>query len=213
MREPKKLPWNEEYKVDVPEGQVGEWSIKHVTVDEEDEKRGRMFACNPSSMGRCVRAGVYTMLYHNGELWMSDTSDEIRDHLAPIHETKRAGGNVLINGLGIGVVTDAIASLENVTKVTVIENSPEVIELVGPTMLKKHGDKLEIIEADSYDFKPPKGERYTVVWHDIWLHLCTDNLDEMAKLHRKYGRRTDWQGSWGKELLRYRRQQDRSQGW
>lgn len=213
MREPKKLPWYEEYKVDVPEGQVGDFRIEHVTVDAEDEKRGRMYAANPSSGGRFVKAGKYTMLYEKGSLWMSDTPDEIRDHLEPIHEASRAGGNVLINGLGIGVVTDAIASLENVTKVTVIEKSPEVIELVGPSLLKKHGDKLEIIEADSFEYRPPKGVRYTVVWHDIWLHLCTDNLDEMAKLHRKFGRRTDWQGSWGKELLKYRRQQDRRQGW
>lgn len=197
----------------MPEGQVGNFSIKHVTVDAEDEKRGRMFACNPSSGGRFVKAGKYTMLYENGSLWMSDTPDEIRDHLEAIRQARRAGGHVLINGLGIGVVTDAIASLENVTKVTVIEKSPEVIELVGPTLLKKHGDKLEIIQADSYEYRPPKGVRYTVVWHDIWLNLCTDNLDEMAKLHRKFGRRTDWQGSWGKELLKYRRQQDRRQGW
>jgi len=146
-------------------------------------------------------------------MWMSDTPDEIKDHLEPIRQARREGGHVLINGLGIGMVASAIAALENVTKVTVIEMSPEVIALVGPSLIERFGSKIEIIEADSYTFKPPKGVRYTVVWHDIWLHLCTDNLDEMAKLHRKFGRRTDWQGSWGKELLKYRRQQDRRQGW
>lgn len=205
--------WYDDYKVNVPEGETGDFSIKHVIVGSEDEKNGRMRACNPTSMGRFVPAGRYTMLYQKGSLWMSDTPDEMRDHLSPIHEAERSGGHVLINGLGIGMVAGAIASFENVTKVTVIEKSPEVIALVGPSLTEKFGSRIEIIEADAYEFKPPKGVRYTVVWHDIWMNLCTDNLDEMAKLHRKYGRRTDWQGSWGKELLKYHRRQERSQGW
>ncbi len=205
--------WYDKYKVNVPEAAIGDWKIEHVIVSDEDEKGGRMRACNPSSMGRFVSAGRYTMLYNKGALWMSDTRDEIKDHMSPIYEAKRVGGHVLINGLGIGMVAGAIAALENVTKVTIIENSPEVIALVGPSLTEKFGSKIEIIEADAYEFKPPKGVRYTVVWHDVWIDLCTDNLDEMAKLHRKYGRRTEWQGSWGKELLRYHRRQEKSRGW
>lgn len=208
-----RIKWYDQYKVTVPEAENGEWQIKHTLVSDEDEKGERMRACNPSSRGRFVPTGLYTMLYHNGSLWMSDTPDEIRDHLSPIIEAKCRGGNILINGLGIGMVAGAIATLEHVSKVTIIEKSPEVIALVGPSLTEKFGSKIEIIEADSYEFKPPKGVRYTVVWHDIWLDLCTDNLQFMAKLHRKYGRRTDWQGSWGKELLKYHRQRERSNGW
>jgi hypothetical protein len=207
------IPWYEEYKVNVPEAEIGGWKIKHVIVSDEDEKGGRMRACNPSSMGRFVRAGRYTMLYNTGSLWMSDTPDEIKDHLEPIHQARREGGNVLINGLGIGMVAGAIASLKKVTKVTIIEKSPEVIALVGPSLTEQFGSKVEIIEHDAYTFKPPKGVRYSVVWHDIWIDLCTDNLKDMAKLHRKFGRRTDWQGSWSKELLQYRRRQERNSGW
>ena len=46
----------------------------------------------------------------------------------------------------------------------------------------------------------PRGMKFTVVWHDIWNHICSDNLPDMHKLHRKYGRRTDWQGSWARHL-------------
>ena len=56
--------------------------------------------------------------------------------------------------------------------------------------------KLNIICADALEWKPPKGTRYNAVWHDIWDNICGDNLDDMKKLHRKYGRRTNWQGSW-----------------
>jgi hypothetical protein len=51
------------------------------------------------------------------------------------------------------------------------------------------------------------------VWHDIWLDLCTDNLEGMGKLHRKYGRRTDWQGSWEKDRLLSHRRREKARGW
>jgi hypothetical protein len=212
-------PWHQKYKVSIPEDSIGDWTIEHHTVEPSEAAFGRMRACNPSSGGRFVPEGTYTGLKHKGILWMSDTPDEIRDHIAPIHEAQRRGGHILINGLGIGMVTAAVLDMTDdegnfvVEKVTVIELSSEVIYLVGRILQERYGDRLEIIEADSYEFRPPKGIRYSMVWHDIWLDLCTDNLQEMAKLHRKYGRRTDWQGSWGKELLQSQRRRERNQGW
>lgn len=55
---------------------------------------------------------------------------------------------------------------------------------------------MQIINADAFAYKPPKSKRYGAVWHDIWANICADNLPEMHKLHRKYGRIADWQGSW-----------------
>ena len=64
--------------------------------------------------------------------------------------------------------------------------------------------RVTIINADAFEWKPPKDQRYDVVWHDIWDNICGDNLPEMTKLHRKYGKKTDWQGSWCKyECKRY----------
>jgi hypothetical protein len=80
-----------------------------------------------------------------------------------------------------------------------------VIDLVAPHIADP---RLTVICASAYDWQPPKGVRYNAVWHDIWDNLCTDNLVEMARLHRKYARRCDWQGSWGKEILRYRKRQE-----
>lgn len=36
----------------------------------------------------------------------------------------------------------------------------------------------------------------------IWDSLCADNLEEMTKLKRRFGRRTDWQGCWGEYQCR-----------
>ena len=71
-------------------------------------------------------------------------------------------------------------------------------------------DRLTVVCADAFAWNPPKGKYWNYIWHDIWNNLCIDNLKEMAKLHRKYGRRCEFQYSWCKELLKYRRD---SRGW
>ena len=195
----------DKYKVNIPEGKSGNWEIRHFTVSEEDEKFGALRGI--FNGGRYTPAGNYTGLYYRGSVIMSDTPDEIRDHLGFI---RQAHGNVLINGLGIGMVLQAVLNKSDVDHTTVIEISPDVISLVAPHYQNKFGDKFTVIQADALEYKPEKGVRYNAVWHDIWPNICTDNLEEMAKLHRKYGRRCDWQGSWSKELLKYYQRRERS---
>ena len=121
-------------------------------------------------------------------------------------EARQRGGHVLINGLGLGYVATKILEHDNVKHVTIIEKSEDVIKLIGPTLQKSFPGRVTIINEDAFEHKPKRGERYTVVWHDIWDDICTDNLSGMTKLHRKYGRRTEWQGSWQKENLEYQRE-------
>lgn len=179
------------YKVNLPEGESGDWRVKKIVVDEEAAKRERFRAM--MNGGRHVPEGEYTGIYHKGYLIMSDTPNEISDHMSFI---RKAEGHVLINGLGIGMVLQAVIKKPEVTHVTVVEFSEDVIALTGKVYKERYGDKLTIIHADALEYKPPKGERYGAVWHDIWGDICADNLEDMKKLHRKYGRRTDWQGSW-----------------
>jgi len=179
-------------QVDVPEGTRGPWSVSRFTVNEEQSKFDRLRAV-VKGHGRYVPSGTYTALMRGGYVIMSDTPDEMRDHYEPV---RRAKGSVLINGLGIGMVLNAILRKPDVTDVTVIEKSADVIALVGPHYA--NDPRVTIVEADALEYQPPKGERYAVVWHDIWDAICADNLDDMKRLHRKYGRRADWQGSWAR---------------
>jgi len=185
----------EKYKVDVPEGISGNWKVERFEVTEEDEKFQRLRAL--FSAGRYVPAGHYTRLTHNNHVVMSDTPDEISDVMSAVWNAK---GNVLINGLGLGIVTNAILQKPEVEHVTVIEISLDVIALVAEHYKTRFGNRLEVILADAFEWKPPKGKWYNAVWHDIWNDICSDNLAEMHKLHRKYGRRADWQGSWCRHL-------------
>jgi len=54
---------------------------------------------------------------------------------------------------------------------------------------------------NAFEWKPPKGFHLDYVYHDIWDDLCADNLEGMKKLHRKYGKWTDNQMSWGRKYI------------
>ena len=186
--------------VNVPEGSRGKWTVSKFTVSEADAK---FSALRAAVKGRgYVKAGTYTQLTCQGRgIVMSDTPDERRDHYGAV---RKAHGHVLINGLGLGMVLAAVLKREGVEKVTVVEIDPDVIALVGPTY--SSDPRVEIVNASAFDYKPPKGTRYCVVWHDIWDSICGDNLPEMTKLKRKYGKATGWQGCWCEdETRRYSR--------
>jgi len=187
-------------KVEVPEGESGPWAVKRFTVSKEAAAFGSLRAMISHSV-RYMPEGTYTQLTCKGRgIVMSDTPDEMRDHYEPV---RRARGNILINGLGLGMVLNACLLKPEVEHATVIEMEEDVIKLVGSYYLNKFGaERLTIIHASAFDFKPPRGSFYNIVWHDIWDDICTDNLPEMATLHRRYGRRCDWQGSWSKETCK-----------
>ena len=193
----------EQYKSDIPEGQDGPWCVEQFTVTEEDEKLERMRAAfSFGSRGRFVPAGTYTKLTRNGFLVMSDTPDEIGDHMYAFHQAR---GRVLVNGLGLGIFTKMVLNKPEVSRVVVVEIALEVINLVGTHLKKQYGDRLILVCDDALTWKPPKGAHYDVVWHDIWDDICIDNLESMKRLHRRYGRRCDWQGSWCRERCEWLR--------
>lgn len=182
-------------KVSVPEGKKNNISIEKFTVSE-NESLSSVFS---HGFSRMVHPGEYTKLVINGRVVMSDTMAEVADHATPV---RRAKGNCLIAGLGIGVVLQALLRKEIVEHVTVIEKNQDVIDLVEPHYKDLFGcDRFDIICADIFHWKSPKGMKYGMAWFDIWPSLCTDNLLEMHKLHRKFGRCAKWKGSWGREIL------------
>lgn len=204
--------YTETYKVDVPEGKSGVWSIEKFTVDAKEASLDRVLSTfSFGGCGRSVPAGTYTSLKRRGDLIMSDTPDEIRDH---IHFIVNSHGHVLIAGLGIGMVLNAVAMREEVTKVTIIENSADVIKLAADHYrAKPYGKKLEIVQADIFDWKPAKGTVYDVAWFDVWDNLCLDNLKEMATLHRRFSRIAKNKGSWGHEYLKDIARRQRRSAW
>lgn len=185
--------------VSISEGTCGKWSVVRFSVSEADAK---FTVLRAAMKGRgYVPPGTYTRLNCKGRgIVMSDTPDEMRDHR---YAVQRAQGHVLLNGLGIGMVLTNILKKECVTAVTVVEIDADVIALVGPNYTDP---RVTIIHESAFEYAPPKAVRYGAVWHDIWDTICGDNLTQMTKLKRKYGRRADWQGCWCEyECKRYSR--------
>lgn len=178
-------------KVSLPEMTKGAWSIQKFKVDTED--------WHSRLRGRGVPFGTYTRLMRNGSLVMSDTPAEMHDHSYAVH---MASGSCLLNGLGIGMVLKNILLKDSVRDVTVVEVSQDLIDLIAPHY---NDNRVSFVCSDAFDYQPPKRKRYGMVWHDIWDNICEDNLEGMAMLHRKYGRRADWQGSWCRAECEYQR--------
>jgi len=175
-------------KVTVPEGVSGDWSVERFEIPDSMVAAFRE---------RLFKAGVYTQLRYRDRLIMSDTPAERLDHADFVRNAK---GNVLISGLGLGMCLGAVLRRLEVSSVTVVEKSPDVIRLVAPYF---QGDaRLIVINADIMTWKPPKDSRYGAVWHDIWSDACADNLPQMATLNRRYARKSDWIGCWSQDLLR-----------
>jgi len=183
-----------EISVQVPDGNSGNWEVSTFEVSEDSSAFTRMRASAQGGRG-FVPPGNYKKLTYKKSVVMSNTPDEISDHTYFIFRARRCK-TVLINGLGLGMCITAILESDIVEKITVIELSKDVIELVGPTF--KDNPRVEIIQADALEYKPPKGIKYGAVWHDIWTYITGANLESMKKLHRKYVRRTQWQGSWAR---------------
>ena len=94
-------------------------------------------------------------------------------------------------------VAQAMLRKPEVDRVTVIERAPEDVRLVAPHYAESHGERLEVIEADALGLFPRRGERWDVVWADIWDNISGDNLAEMRALRRRYNsRRAAWVGCW-----------------
>lgn len=159
---------------------------------------------------QCVDDFWYTM--------MSDTADEANDHADVIHAAWSFGGRVLIHGLGLGCVLNAILASPLVEHVDVVEVNADVIALVGPYFQGAVDDGRLTIHHDSCLTKRwPPHTTWSVVWHDIWSMISEDNLlhDHRAEwgisyatMHRKFGGRCWWQGSWGWEQARWLRDKE-----
>lgn len=186
--------------IDVPDGVSGNWKIETFKVLKQDSDFMGMRALFQGGRGR-IQEGSYKKLTRNGEIIMSNTPDEIRDFRYSF--PYNISGSILINGLGLGVVLKYLLLKPEITDITIIENSKDVIKLVAPTYEKDK--RVTIIHANCFEWKPINGKRYNFVWHDIWDNITSKNLPEMEKLHRKYGRRANSQASWCKELCKRNR--------
>jgi len=113
-----------------------------------------------------------------------------------------AFGDVLIFGLGIGLILPAILGNDKVNSVTVVELHQDVIDLVAPHLAHP---SLKVYQGDARDWEPPNGEKYDYIYFDIWPDVCGDYYEQTIELHkrvRKFRRKGGETHSWCRDEMR-----------
>lgn len=183
----------------VPCGRRGPWAIEEFDISEAEAKFFNMRASwRPGSRVFCVEPGRYKRLVHTTRgVVMSNTHMEVFTNRQALDASE---GFVLINGLGMGMLLEAVLAKPQVERVKVIEMDSDVLGLVGPHFASD--PRLELVQADALTYKPPRGEQYDFAWHDIWDDITSDNLPQMKALTRKYRRpRAKAQACWARDMI------------
>lgn len=123
----------------------------------------------------------YPCICENDSTWMSITPNEIYTMEQPIRE---AAGNVLTLGCGMGYFAYMASEKEDVSHVTIIEKSPDVMELFTTFLLPQfpHKEKITIIEADAFEYmKDLEDGAFDYCFADIWI----GNLDAVPYFQMK----------------------------
>lgn len=184
----------------IPEGVSGEYAVEHYSIPEDEARLAVTVATyNRDYLGREIFAGDFCKLTHKDEILMSDSGGERYSNTEIVHN---AYGNVLIAGLGLGMVLCAILPKPAVRSVTVVEISPDVCRLVLPHLAKylgKHFAKLSVVQDDIYNYVPNR--KFNIIYFDIWGNYSGDDYEKTKILHRRYSKYLDrtnghWMDSW-----------------
>lgn len=135
------------------------------------------------AMLSAIPTGEYVRLIVDNELMMSNTPMEKRTSSEFVVNSY---GDVLICGLGIGLVIMPLLESERVKSITIIEKYQDVIDCVLP-QIKKYDthNKLNVICQDCFEFETK--EKYDTIFIDIWGSIDSDIYkEEMLPLKRKY---------------------------
>ena len=188
----------------IPEAAQGIASIEHVEVSEH---ASAMSALKGGTS--YIPPGRYARLKLRGDTVMSDTRIE---KITNCEVVNRAHGNVLLAGLGIGMILVPILKKREVKSVLVVEKYQDVIDIVAPHFPSR---KLRIVCADIFDWTPEPSAKFDVIYFDIWPDQDTGNLPEMGRLHQRFkgclnrNNPDRWMDSWARDLLRARLREER----
>lgn len=116
----------------------------------------------------------FLVLNYKDVTWMSITPNEIKTMEPAI---KKAHGDIIVFGLGLGYFAFMTSNKEEVKSVTIIENDINIINIFKENILPlfPHKDKIKIIQNDALEvIKSPLP--YDFAFVDLW-HSVEDGLD------------------------------------
>ena len=105
------------------------------------------------------------------DIWMSDTPLEQESYKPAV---EKARGDVLICGLGIGLLPTLIKDKPEVKHIDIVEISKCVIKLVWEQI---RTPKMEIIHADAWKYLAESPKKYDFIHIDVWGSITAPILE------------------------------------
>lgn len=168
-----------------PLGKLGDVKISTFTINEKES----LETLYEYELGEYIPPGKYTKLSINGEVWMTDTPIEQGLN----REVLEARGDVLVCGLGMGMILPSLIKKRSVRSITVIEKNLQIIQLTsrGLYQFPLRG-KLRIVDRNAYEWKPEGFlepiKHFDFIWLDIFYTYPTVDaaLEDRYKLMERY---------------------------
>ena len=130
------------YQVNIPDGVSGDFKV--VSGSKEND----------------------TVLYQSIDgQWKNIMDDSDAEAQHAYNFLSAATGDVLLAGLGLGMVLQPLLENNSVTSITIIEKFQEVIDLISSHT--PQSDKIRIIKDNIYTWTPDKD--FDVAWFDSWI--------------------------------------------
>lgn len=187
---------SDHYPVRVQPDQAGAWKIVKTEVNPVQAGIKAMQNLRFGMPEMAASPGEYMVLVGPMGVMMSNTQMEYRTNVKIV---EAAHGDVLIAGLGIGMILEPMLQNPKVTSITVLEREQDVFDMVaGHFSEELASGKLRIVMADVFTWEPDR--RYDFVYHDIWHEISDCNLKEFDTLREKYAPFAGEQHFWAEEL-------------
>lgn len=174
-------------------GKCGRYSVEHFQLTQHDVRMETMRAAihhrSDEVMGLSWKVMYTRLVRDEHDIVMSNTPMEMRTNWAIMN---RAFGNVLIAGLGLGMILIPISrKLKlNVRKIVIVEKDADVLKLMQPRLERHLSTRVSFVHADIFDAKDYLLEHYEepfdTIYFDIWDEISGDNWAEMKKLKNRY---------------------------
>lgn len=175
--------------IDIPEGQSGNCRIEHRIIKKGDavvvrSAREALFGGGKAESYLAPHdLRIHYLVEEGVATWTTDLPQEIRSQLPCIEDFH---GDVLVGGLGVGLIVAALGRNPKVHTVTVVEQSPDVIKLVWEHLLNSENDLLwtnktyNVVQADLFqylrDYKASGARKFACAYYDIWCPNSEDVL-------------------------------------
>ena len=205
------MSWTEKYDKAFPEmaklikpQETENFKITHTVVTENDVKLAKLrSAIHANRDNDGLKPGTYVVLSRKSSMYNSTImSDTWYEKFTNYELVDKARGDVLIAGLGIGMVVLALQDKDEVTTITIIEKEHEIINMIKSSI--PFNKKINIIHTDIFKFNPHT--KYDTIYFDIWDNVCGDNWQDIVHLqHLFQGKRNknSFCSSWQKERVRH----------